>query len=83
MLTETLIKDGFKLNTHDICSSNKMVDVKQCKMMHHVDDTKTSLMNLLVVDNVLDQLESNFEELEIERGKQHELLGMNITCQDD
>ena len=60
-----------------------MVDVKQCTIIHHVDDTKTSHMNRLVVDNVLCLLEYNFGKLKIARVKYHEFLGMEITCLDD
>ena len=51
--------------------------------MHRVDDTKMSHMNPLVVDKVLEMLESNVGKLKIARGKHDEFLGMKITCQDD
>ena len=53
-----------------------MVNIEQCTMMNHVDDTKISCMKPLVIDNVLDMLESNFGKLKIARGKKHELLGV-------
>ena len=63
MLTETLIKDGFKLNKHDLCVLRKMVDDKKCTMMRHADDKKASDIIPLVVDNALNLLNSNFGNL--------------------
>ena len=51
--------------------------------MHQVDDTKPSCMNPLVVENLLNLLESNFRKLKTVTGKHHEFLGMTITFQDD
>ena len=79
LLAETIIKDGFKLNPYDLCVA-KMIDKKQCTTMHHVDETKISHMNPLVINNVLNLLESNFGKLKIVRGKKHEFIGMKITC---
>ena len=36
-----------------------MVDGKKCTIMDYVDDTKISDMNPLVIDNMLELLESN------------------------
>ena len=83
LLTETLIKEGFQLNPHDLCVVNKMVDDKQCTIIYHVDDTKILHMSTLVLGSVLNLIESNFGKLKIMRGKQYEFLGMKITHQDD
>ena len=76
LLTETLIKEGLKLTSCASCVANKMVDDKQCTIVHHVHDTKISHVNPLVVVNVLSLLESNFGKMKIVRGKQHDFLSM-------
>jgi len=40
---------GFKINTHDSCIANKIIDKKQCKIAWYVDDMKISHVNQDVV----------------------------------
>ena len=40
LFTENLIKDGFRLNLSDLCTSNKMDDIKKDAITHHVNDAK-------------------------------------------
>ena len=52
LLNETLIKDGFKLNPYILFFSNKMVDRKQCTIMHHGDGTNILCMSPLVLEHI-------------------------------
>ena len=44
---------GFKVNRHDRCVANKIIDGKQCTICWYIDNTKISHMDPKVVDEVI------------------------------
>lgn len=55
-LMETLQGWDFKLNPHDEGVANKEIDGKQCAMLWHVDDLKTSHVDPKVVTEIIRKL---------------------------
>ena len=45
---------GFELNPYDPCMANQMIDDKQHTIVWHVDDVKSSHVNLKVNDEFLE-----------------------------
>jgi len=81
-LSQQLQEWGFEVNPHDWCVVNKTINGKQCTLLWHVDDLKTSHMDPEVV-NVLEQINSVFGQdtpITVRRGKVHEHLGMTLDC---
>lgn len=63
-----------------------MINGKQCTTLWHVDDLKTSHMELAVVDDILERLNEKCGKkalLTITHRKTHECLGMTIDCTED
>ena len=56
---------GFILNPYNSCVANAVIDGKQCTIVWHVDDKKTSHMDRNVVTSVIDQLEDHFEKMTV------------------
>ena len=60
---------------------NKIIDNKQCTILWHVDDLKTSHVEPAVISSVLAGIDAeygNIAKITITRGKVHKYLGMNI-----
>ena len=60
-----------------------IIDNKQCTILWHVDDLKTSHVNPAVVSSVLADIDGKYEKIAkmtITRGKVHKYLGMTIDC---
>jgi len=70
---------GFTLNPYDKCVANKVINGRQCTVAWCVDDNKLSHVQPEVVTKVLEVIKAHFGELEISRGDEHNLLGMNIV----
>ena len=51
---------GFKLNNHDQCVANKMIEGTQCTIVWYVDDNKISHVNSKVVDQIIAEIEKSF-----------------------
>jgi hypothetical protein len=78
-LTSKLNEWGFTINPYDPCVANKMVNGKQITVVWHVDDLKVSHVSLEVVDNFVEQMETEFgadAPINKSRGKVHNYLGM-------
>ena len=59
-LSAQLQEWGFEPNPYDSCVVNKMINDKQCTVVWHVDDMKTSHVNKKVVDNFISMMECEF-----------------------
>ena len=69
---------GFTLNSYDTCVANKTIFGKQCTIVWHVDDLKISHVNPNVVTNIIKTLSEKYGKLQINRGKLHDYLGMQL-----
>ena len=79
LYVKTLKGMGFKLNPYDRCVANKIINGKQCTIAWYVDDNKISHEDPKVVTEVLEAIKEHFGDLVINRGNEHDLLGMKIT----
>ena len=70
---------GFKLNDHDKCVANKVIEGTQCTIVWYVDDNKISHVNSKVVDQIIAEIEKRFGKMTVKRGKEHVFVGMNIS----
>lgn len=80
-LSAYLKDQGFTVNPYDWCEANKDINGKQCTIVWHVDDLKISHVDTSVVDEVIQNLRSEFGkvgELSVNRGKVHDYLGMEL-----
>ena len=78
MLTATLVQYGFKLNPYDFCITNTIINDKQCTIIYYVDDTKVFHMELDIIKDVYNILQSKFRKIKIVYGKEHEFLDMKL-----
>jgi len=81
LLSETLQEWVFVLNPYDKCVANKVIAVKQCTILWHVDDLKISHVDKNVVDDILKKLNEKFghkSPLTTSCGKVLDYLGMKI-----
>jgi hypothetical protein len=72
---------GFILNPYDPCVANRMIEEKQQTLTWHVDDIKSSHVNVKVNDTFLVWLEKTYGEdgigsVKTTRGKRHDYLAM-------
>jgi hypothetical protein len=80
-LTAQLQEWGFTINPYDWCVANRTINGSQCTLVWHVDDHKISHLDPTVVTHVIDKLSEVFGKkapLTVNRGKNHEYLGMNL-----
>jgi hypothetical protein len=81
------LKDqGFTVNPYDWCVANKVVNGKTCTIVWHVDDLKISHVDSSVVDEVIENLRSEFGkvgDLSVKRGNVHDYLGMELDFSDE
>jgi hypothetical protein len=84
-LSTQLVEWGFETNPYDFCVANQIIDGKQCTIVWHVDDLKishvdpkvnTTLLNLLDAKYRLEIVAGKRAPLTINRGKEHDYLGM-------
>ena len=73
---------GFKTNSYDQYTFNKMIQRYQCTIQVHVDDLKLSYLHQDELDKIIDALNEIFgsdgDLLTASYGKVHDYLGMNI-----
>ena len=72
---------GYQRNEYDWCVMNNIIDNKQCTILWHVDDMKTSHIDPTVVSSVLADIDVEYgkiSKMTITRGKIHKYLGMTI-----
>jgi hypothetical protein len=80
-LSSKLIEWGFTTNPYDSCVANKIINGNQLTVVWHVDDLKVSHVDAAVVDEFVDQMESEFGKetpINKSRGKVHDYLGMEL-----
>ena len=83
-LTDTLAAMGFEVNKYDVCVANKMINGSQCTITWHVDDLKISHKDPSVVNDVINNINAVYgeiQEITVKRGKQHDYLGMDVNLQ--
>ena len=74
---------GYQINEHDWCFMKNIIDNKQCTILWHVDDLKTSHIDPAVVSSVLADIDAEYgriAKMTITRGKVHKYLGTTIDC---
>jgi hypothetical protein len=79
LLTNTLVRMGFKLNPYDLCVANSQIKGKQCTVAWYVDDNKILHVDDTVVTDIIEKIEAKFGKMTVTRGKHHVVLGMDIT----
>ena len=80
-LSKILEEMGYQRNEYDWCVMNKIIDNKQCTIIWHFDDLKTSHVDPAVVSSVLADIDAEYMDISkmtITRGKVHKHLGMTI-----
>ena len=78
-----LEKEGFKLNPHDPCVANEMVNGEQLTLTWHVDDVKASHEEKKVIDEFVEWIGTKYEDVtpvKPSRGKVHDYLAMILDC---
>ena len=83
MYVTTLKRIGFKVNPIDKCIANLMKDGAQCTIAWYVDDNLVSHRDEKVLDWVIKEVEKDYGEVTVSRGKKHVFLGMDIEFCDD
>jgi len=78
LLSETLIKEGFKINPYDPCVANKDICGSQFTICWYVDDLKLSHVKSEEVTKMINTLESHFGKMNVTRGKSHTYLGIDF-----
>ena len=80
-ISKSLKDMRYQRNEYNWCFMNKIIDNKQCTILWHVDDTKTSHVGPDVVSRVLADIDAehgNIAKMTITRHKVHKYLGMTI-----
>jgi hypothetical protein len=81
LLSGKLASWGFEINPCDWCVANKMINGKQCAILWHVDDLKTSHVDPEVNATIVGLIDAEFGKeapITIARGKTHDYLGMTL-----
>jgi hypothetical protein len=82
-LKAALLFWGFEINPYDWCVANKMINGKQCTILWHVDDLKTSHVDPEVNAEIVKLINDEFGKeapITVTRGKTHDYLGMTLDC---
>ena len=79
LFSETLVKEGWTINTYDKCAANKEINGRQCMIVWCADDNKVSHKDADVVTGVIELTKHHFGDLTITTGNKHRFLGVNIT----
>ena len=85
-LTATLTAMGFVINAYDNCVANKIINGSQCTITWHVDDLKISHIDESVVDEIINninQVYGEVQEITVKKGKKHDYLGMDVDLTQD
>ena len=83
LFSETLQGMGFVINPYDRCTSNKIINGKQCTIVWYVDDVKVSHHEMDVVKEIVAEMEKIFGKMDPTYGNEQEYLGMKIKITDD
>ena len=63
-LSKSLEEMGYQRNEFDWCVMNKIIDNKQCTILWHVDDLKTSHFDPVIVSSVLADIDAEYGRIE-------------------
>ena len=63
-LSKSLEEMGYQRNEYDWCVMNKIIDNKQCNILWHVDDLKTSPVDPDIVSRVLADIDAEYGKIE-------------------
>ena len=72
---------GYKRNEYYWCVINRIIDNKQCNILWHVDDLKTSHVDPSVISNIIADIDVDYgkiAKMTITRGKVHKYLKTTI-----
>ena len=83
LFTEKLSKEGFELKPYGKCVMNKIVNGKQCIIAWHIDDCMATHIEDKVLEDLAKTLISKFEDIKINRGKEHNFLRIKIKILDN
>ena len=67
LYSETLCKEGFKINPYDKCVESKIINGKQCTVIWYVDDNKISHDEIGVIDGIIYKIEDIFLGLTVSK----------------
>lgn len=81
-LTCVLKNSGFVANPHDPCVFNKMHEGEQITVGIHVDDLLVTCKMEDGIAEVMRILKSEFQEVKVNKGREHSYLGMRIVHHD-
>ena len=56
--SKSLEEMGYQRNEYNWCVMNKIIDNKQCTIIWHINDLKTSHINPVVISSVLADIDS-------------------------
>ena len=59
--------------------ANTIIDGKQCIICWYVDDTDISYEDSTMVDEMIAKIEDKFRKMTVNRGKEHNFVGMDIS----
>ena len=82
-LSSVLEHEGFKVNPHDHCVMNKLINGDQCTITFHVDDLKISHKDAQVVSDIIQMLRSIYGDVLVSRGPDQTYLGMDFDLSID
>ena len=80
-ISKTLEEMGYQRNECYWCVMNNIIDNKQCTILWHVNNLKTSHVEPAVVFSVLADIDAEYRKISkmaITRGKVHKYDGMTI-----
>jgi hypothetical protein len=77
LVVDLELKD-FKINMHEPCVANKMIEVKQFTVAWHVDDLKLSHMEQSEETKMIDWMESSYGEMRVSGGSIRAYLRMTF-----
>jgi hypothetical protein len=83
LLWTKLVAWGCKINPCDWCVANKMINGKQCTILWHVDDLKTSHVDPEVNTEIIKLINDEFGKeapITVTRGKTYDYLDMTLDC---
>ena len=78
---KSLEEMGYHRNEYNWCVMNNIIDNKQCTILWHFDDLKTSYVDPAVVSSVLAEIYVEYgkiSKMTITRGKVHKYLWVTI-----
>ena len=76
--TKALEKEGFKINSRNLCIANKIIDEKIYTITWYVDNLKISHVDHETVRNIISMMESEYGTITFTRGSKYTYICINI-----